>query len=174
MSLGLAKDELEGDDPEVAVERARTLVEAAHREAKGTIVELRDLARGIHPPALDRGLDEALTTLTARSVIPTSLHLALSERPSPAIESIVYFCTAELLTNVAKHSGATHASVSVLRGEHRLLLRVEDDGAGGAAVGHDAGSGLTGLADRVSTVDGRLDVWSPDGGPTTMTIEIPL
>jgi signal transduction histidine kinase len=173
MSLGLAKEELDGDDP-AALARVRQLVDAAHREAKGTIVDLRDLARGIHPPALDNGLPDALATLTARSPIPVSLHVALEDRPSAAIESIVYFCTAELLTNVVKHSGARRASVTVIRGEHRLVVRVEDDGAGGAATGRAGGSGLTGLIDRVSTVDGTLDIMSPDGGPTTMTIEIPL
>jgi signal transduction histidine kinase len=173
MSLGLAKEELDGDDP-AALARARQLVDAAHREAKGTIVDLRDLARGIHPPALDNGLPDALTTLTARCPIPVSLHVALEERPSAAIESIVYFCTAELLTNVVKHSGARRASVNVVRGEHRLVLRVEDDGAGGAAIDRGGGSGLSGLSDRVATVDGTLDIVSPNGGPTTMTIEIPL
>jgi signal transduction histidine kinase len=173
MSLGLAKEELDADDPQ-ALGRARQLVDAAHREAKGTIVDLRDLARGIHPPALDNGLPDALATLTARSPIPVSLHVALETRPSAAVESIVYFCTAELLTNVVKHSGARRASVSVVRGEHRLVVRVEDDGAGGAAIGRGGGSGLAGLSDRVATVDGTLHVVSPDGGPTTMTIEIPL
>jgi signal transduction histidine kinase len=174
MSLGLAKEELEGDDPEVAIVRVRQLVDDAHREAKGTIVDLRDLARGIHPPALDRGLPDALATLTARCAIPVSLHVALEPRPTPAVETIVYFCTAELLTNVVKHSGARRASVSVIRGEHRLVLRVEDDGAGGAAAGRGGGSGLAGLADRVATVDGTLQIVSPEGGPTTMTVEIPL
>jgi signal transduction histidine kinase len=173
MSLGLAKEELDGDDPE-ALTRARQLVDAAHREAKGTIVDLRDLARGIHPPALDNGLPDALATLTARCPIPVSLHVALEQRPSAAVETIVYFCTAELLTNVVKHSGARRASVNVVRGEHRLVVRVEDDGAGGAATGRGGGSGLLGLIDRVATVDGTLDIVSPDGGPTTMTIEIPL
>jgi signal transduction histidine kinase len=173
MSLGLAKEELDGDDP-AALARVRQLVDAAHREAKGTIVDLRDLARGIHPPALDNGLPDALTTLTARCPIPVSLHVALAERPSPAVESIVYFCTAELLTNVVKHSGARHATVNVVRGAHRLVLRVEDDGAGGAAMRRAGGSGLVGLSDRVATVDGTLEIMSPEGGPTTMTIEIPL
>jgi signal transduction histidine kinase len=174
MSLGLAKEELDGDDPKAAITKVRQLVDEAHREAKGTIVDLRDLARGIHPPALDRGLPDALATLTARCAIPVSLHVALEPRPTPAVETIVYFCTAELLTNVVKHSGAHRASVSVVRGEHRLVLRVEDDGAGGAAAGRGGGSGLVGLSDRVATVDGTLHIMSPEGGPTTMTVEIPL
>jgi len=173
MSLGLAKEELTGDDPE-AIARVKSLIDSAHREAKDTIVELRDLARGIHPPALDRGLDEALATLAARAPLPVSVNVALPERPSPAVETIAYFCTAELLTNVTKHSGARHASISVLRGEHLLVLRVEDDGAGGAEPGKEGGSGLTGLADRIATVDGTLAISSPVGGPTSVTIEIPI
>jgi signal transduction histidine kinase len=173
MSLGLAKEELDAsDDPEASLSRVRDLVDSAHREAKGTIVDLRDLARGIHPPALDNGLGDALTTLTARCPIPTTVHFDLPERPTPAIESIVYFCTAELLTNVVKHSGAHHASVDVRRIHDSLFVRVGDNGAGGAEL--ERSGGLAGLADRVSTVDGRLDIASPEGGPTLITIEIPL
>jgi signal transduction histidine kinase len=172
MSLGLAKEELDSDDPS-SIEKVRTLIDSAHREAKGTIVELRDLARGIHPPALDNGLPDALATLTARCTIPTSLRVELPARPSPAIETIVYFCTAELLTNAVKHSGAHHATVDVRVTRDHLFVRVGDDGAGGAAPGRGGGSGLAGLADRISTVDGRLDIASPEGGPTLVTIEIP-
>jgi signal transduction histidine kinase len=174
MSLGLAKEELDGDDPETALSRVRELVDSAHREAKGTIVDLRDLARGIHPPALDNGLPDALATLGARCSIPTIVYIDLPERPSPAVETIAYFCTAELLTNVVKHSGAHHAAVDVRRVGDHLFVRVSDDGAGGAAIARSGGSGLAGLADRVSTVDGRLDIASPEGGPTLVTLEIPL
>jgi signal transduction histidine kinase len=172
MSLGLAKEELDSEDPNVALARVRELVDSAHREAKGTIVDLRDLARGIHPPALDNGLPDALTTLAARSAVPTTLQIDLPDRPSPAIETIVYFCTAELLTNAAKHSGAHHASVDVRQVDGRVFVRVGDDGAGGAMLSR--GGGLSGLADRISTVDGTMDVASPDGGPTLVTITIPV
>jgi len=175
MNLGLAKEELDASaDPEAALSRVRDLVDSAHREAKGTIVELRDLARGIHPPALDNGLPDALATLAARCTVPTNLHIDLPERPSAAIESIVYFCTAELLTNVVKHSGAHHATVDVRVVSNHLYVRVGDDGAGGAELGRSGGSGLGGLVDRVSTVDGRIDIASPEGGPTLVTIDIPL
>jgi signal transduction histidine kinase len=173
MSLGMAKEDLASDDP-AALERVRHLVEDAHREAKGTIVDLRDLARGIHPPALDNGLEDALTTLTARSAIPTTLRIDLPQRPSPAVETIVYFCTAELLTNAVKHSGAHHASVDVRQSEGTVFVRVGDDGAGGAEAGRGGGSGLRGLTDRVSTVDGTMDIMSPEGGPTQVTISIPV
>jgi signal transduction histidine kinase len=174
MSLGLAKEELASQSSEATLERVRELVDSAHREAKGTITDLRDLARGIHPPALDNGLADALGTLGARCALPTTVHVDLEARPAPAIETIVYFCTAELLTNSVKHSGARHASVDVRSVGERLFVRVGDDGAGGAALGRAGGSGLAGLVDRVSTVDGRLDVDSPEGGPTMVTIEIPV
>ncbi|HEX3823371.1 MAG TPA: sensor domain-containing protein [Mycobacteriales bacterium] len=179
MSLGLAKEELArngsaDDDPDIALARVRELVETAHSEAKGTIVDLRDLARGIHPPALDNGLADALATLAARCPVATALHVELANRPSAAVESIVYFCTAELLTNIVKHSGAHHASIDVREVGNGLFVRVGDDGAGGAASGRAGGSGLSGLAGRVATVDGTLDVSSPEGGPTLITIGIPL
>ena len=105
-------------------------------------------------------------TLVARSPVPVrAAARGLQDRPSPAIETIAYFCTAELLANVAKHSGARHVSVAVPAAS-ALVLRVEDDGTGGAVVGGRGGSGLSGLADRVATVDGTLSLVSPAGGPT--------
>ena len=90
----------------------RELVDEAHRGAKEAIAELRDIARGIHPPALDIGLEGALATLAARSAVPTELSVDLRTRPTPAIEAIAYFCVAELLANVAQHAHASRASVS--------------------------------------------------------------
>jgi signal transduction histidine kinase len=174
MSLGIVKDELESADSEVALSRVRELVDSAHREAKGTIVDLRDLARGIHPPALDNGLSDALSTLAARSALPTTLQVDLAQRPSPAIETILYFSTAELITNAVKHSGAHRVAVDVRQVDGTVHLRVHDDGAGGAELGRAGGSGLTGLADRVATVDGALHVSSPVGGPTDITISVPV
>ncbi len=169
MNVGLAKEKLaEGGD---SVE-ARRLLDTAHSTAKEAIIELRDLARGIHPPVLDAGLDSALATLAAHSAVPVDLRTAIAQRPSPAIETIAYFCAAELLTNVAKHSGAKHATVDARTAAGVLRLQVSDDGHGGARVG--AGSGLSGLGDRARTVDGRLSVDSPDGGPTVVTVELPL
>lgn len=172
MSLGLAKEELERDTPE-GTARARVLVNDAHRDAKDTLVELRDLARGIHPPALDKGLQPALATLAARCSIPVALDVHVPRRPPQAIEAIAYYCTAELLTNVVKHSGARHANVQVVTNGRLLCLHVEDDGAGGATIGRH-GSGLTGLQERVRAVDGHFEVDSPDGGPTVVNIELPL
>jgi signal transduction histidine kinase len=169
MNVGLAKEKLaEGGDPD----EARRLLDTAHLTAKQAIAEVRDLARGIHPPVLDAGLDAALATLASHSAIPVSVHTALPQRPEPAIETIAYFCAAELLTNAAKHSGARAVTVDARTGGGRLVLSVTDDGRGGARIG--GGTGLAGLLDRVRTVDGRLDVDSPPGGPTRATVTLPM
>jgi signal transduction histidine kinase len=177
MKLGMAKEKLGAD---VRAD-ARTLVETAHHDAKEAITELRDLARGIHPPMLDNGLRAALTTLAARAAVPVSLRVDVPDRPSQAIETIAYFCAAELLTNIAKHSGAQHATVAAWQRGERLWLRVDDDGTGGArfgSAGPAGGSlpsgGLTGLRDRVRTVDGTMEIESPPDGPTVITITLPL
>jgi signal transduction histidine kinase len=169
MNVGLAKEKLaEGGDPA----EAQRLLDTAHTTAKEAIVELRDLAKGIHPPVLDAGLDTALATLAAHSAVPVRLRTALTDRPAPAIETIAYFCAAELLTNVAKHSGASTATIDARTADGLLRLQVADDGHGGARVG--AGSGLSGLSERVRTVDGRMSVDSPTGGPTVVTVELPV
>jgi signal transduction histidine kinase len=174
MKLGLAREKLGGmiDGPAHAdLERVLDLVDAAHRGAKEAITELRDLARGIHPPVLDHGLGTALTTLATHSDLPVDLVVDLPERPSAAIETIAYFCAAELLTNVTKHSGARHATLEAVHVPGLLLVRVSDDGSGGARI--EARGGLAGLAERVRTVDGRLQLSSPAGGPTVVTVELP-
>ena len=174
MKLGLAMKKLGGmtdGTGQTDLDRVLELVAAAHRGAKEAITELRDLARGIHPPVLDHGLGTALTTLAARSDLPVELVLDLPERPSAAIETIAYFCAAELLANVAKHSGARHATLEAVHVPGLLRVRVSDDGSGGARV--EARGGLAGLAERVRTVDGRLQISSPPGGPTVVTVELP-
>ena len=174
MKLGLAMKKLGGmidGTGQTDLDRVLELVVAAHRGAKEAITELRDLARGIHPPVLDHGLGAALTTLAARSDLPVELVVDLPERPSAAIETIAYFCAAELLANVAKHSGARHATLEAVHVPGLLRVRVSDDGSGGARV--EARGGLAGLAERVRTVDGRLQISSPPGGPTVVTVELP-
>ena len=174
MKLGLAVKKLGGmtdGTGQTDLDRVMELVVAAHRGAKEAITELRDLARGIHPPVLDHGLGAALTTLAARSDLPVELVLDLPERPSAAIETIAYFCAAELVANVAKHSGAGHATLEAAHVPGLLRVRVSDDGSGGARV--EARGGLAGLAERAGTVDGRLQISSPPGGPTVVTIELP-
>jgi signal transduction histidine kinase len=177
MALGMARQKLEkgspggvAKGPETA--RAAELVGEAHEEAKLALAEIRDLIRGIHPAVLtDRGLDAAISALAGRSPVPTS------------VEITAYFVIAEALANVAKHSGASQARISVRRqrdtgdGEHSgdpledlLVVEVEDHGGGGA---DPAGAGLAGLADRVIVLDGCLTVESPSGGPTRVRAEMP-
>jgi signal transduction histidine kinase len=175
MRLGMAKEKLE--DPEHAdLAQVRALVEEAHRGAKEAITELRDIARGIHPPALDIGLEGALTTLAARSAVPTAVSLELPTRPTPSIEAIAYYCVAELLANVAQHAHASQASVSCAEQGTWLRLVVRDDGRGGAQISTigSTSSGLAGLTERVHAVDGRLYLISPPGGPTVVTVDLPL
>ncbi|HET7014974.1 MAG TPA: histidine kinase [Streptosporangiaceae bacterium] len=170
LALGEIKESVEGD--RAADERLRDLVAAAHANAKETLAELRDLARGIRPAVLDRGLEPALAVLAQTSPAQVGLTIHLCQRPSPAIEAIAYFCSAELLANVAKHSEARHVAVSVSdAGQGVLVLTVADDGAGRARL--VAGGGLDGLRERVQTVDGRLGIDSPAGGPTIVTVELP-
>jgi len=175
MRLGMAKEKLE-DPAHVDLDRVRQLVDEAHRGAKEAITELRDIARGIHPPALDTGLESALATLAARSAVPTEVSVDLGVRPTPAIEAIAYFCVAELLANVAQHAQASRASVRCAQQGTWLRLVVRDDGLGGAqltTVGSSS-SGLAGLGERVRGVDGRLTLVSPQGGPTVVTVDLPL
>jgi len=175
MNLGMAREKL--DDTDHAT--VRELLDAAHRNAVDALADLRDLARGIHPPALDNGLASALATLAASSAIPATVTADIGTRPAPAIETIAYFCAAELIANATKHSYADQIKIKIRTERARVLrLEVSDDGVGGAdaALGSTqaAGSGLAGLAQRVSTVDGRIDVSSPAGGPTTVSVELPL
>ena len=172
MNLGMAKEKL-GDDGDVPDPAAvRELVDAAHRGAKDALGELRNLARGLHPPVLDHGLADALATLAADSAIPAGLSVSIPVRPTPAIETIAYFCVAELLANAVKHSFANTIEIQATGRKDVLVLGVSDDGTGGADPAR--GSGLSGLAQRVAMVDGRLTIVSPPGGPTQMTVELPL
>ncbi|PPS87984.1 sensor histidine kinase [Streptomyces sp. MH60] len=167
MGLGLAKEKLL-EDPDTAA----AMVDEAHGEVKLALQELRDLARGIHPAVLtDRGLDAALSSVASRCTVPVRVSVDLAERPAAAIEGIAYFTVSELLQNVSKHSGAGSASVEVWRSSDRLLMQVADNGRGGARL--DGGTGMKGLADRLSAVDGLFLVDSPEGGPTTITAELP-
>ncbi|MCI3276310.1 sensor histidine kinase [Streptomyces cylindrosporus] len=167
MGLGLAKEKLL-EDPDSAAE----MVAEAHGEVKLALQELRDLARGIHPAVLtDRGLDAALSSVASRCTVPVKVTVDLVERPAAAIEGIAYFTVSELLQNISKHSGAKTASVEVWRADERLLIQVEDDGRGGARL--DGGTGMQGLAERLDAVDGLFVLDSPQGGPTTVTAELP-
>ncbi len=176
MNLGMAREKLGDDDADSVSDNTamvRELLDAAQRNAVDALADLRDLARGIHPPALDNGLPSALTTLAASSAIPASVTADIRTRPAPAIETIAYFCVAELIANATKHSYADQVKINIHTERSGVLrLEVSDDGVGGADAAR--GSGLAGLAQRVSTVDGRIDVSSPPGGPTKVTVELPL
>jgi signal transduction histidine kinase len=178
MRLGQAKEKLDrldaqGGDGEV--EAIRRLVDEAHRGVKDAITDLRDLARGIHPPALDTGLENALATLASRSPVPTEVTVSIPARPSPAVEAICYFCAAELLANVAQHAHASRASLSCAQHGPWLRIVVRDNGRGGAGLNRlgSSSSGLAGLVERVAAVDGLLSIASPPGGPTTITVDVP-
>ncbi|MFS7872007.1 sensor histidine kinase [Streptomyces asiaticus] len=165
MTLGLAR--LDAPPGPVADQLAR-----AQEEADTVLAELRELIRGIHPKVLsDHGLPAAVADAADRSAIPVDVDLALSGRLPQAVEAAAYFVVREALTNVARHSGASRAEVSGGHRDGRLFLQVRDDGRGGADA--RAGTGLTGLADRVSALDGRISLSSPPGGPTLLRVEIP-
>jgi signal transduction histidine kinase len=168
MDLGRIKKQL-AEDPVLA---GRT-VDAALVQARETAEELRSLSRGIAPPLLvDRGLAAALGELTVRAAVPVEATVDLPDPLPPHVETAVYFVVAESLTNVAKHSGATRTTVGVWAEHGGVEVRVEDDGVGGAHLAK--GSGLAGLQQRVLAADGRLEVTSPDGGPTVVRAWLPV
>ena len=119
----------------------------------------------------DRGLGAALDALAARAPVPVELNEMPPERLPAPVESAAYFVVSEALTNVSKYAQATHAAVSVERVNGRVTVEVRDDGVGGADPAR--GSGLRGLADRVSALDGRLEVESGAGTGTTVRAVVP-
>lgn len=166
MQLGLARLDLPPGSP------AATSVAAAHEQAKQLMAELRALIGGIQPQILtDLGLPAALGELADQAAIPVTVDAGLGGRlPGPA-ENTAYFAAAEALTNVAKHSGATSASVTARLRDGTLVLEITDNGHGGADPGR--GTGLTGLADRIAVAGGRMLLSSPPGGPTVLRVEVP-
>jgi PAS domain S-box-containing protein len=166
VALKLAQQALQADD-----EAAPSLVAEALDNAEQAAVELRELVQGILPRVLTRsGLAAAVRALGARMPLPVEITAPESRLPA-AVEATAYFVVAEALTNVAKHSGAKHATVVARVEDGALQLRVRDDGVGGARPG---GSGLVGLADRLAALDGRLCVESPTDGGTLVAADIPL
>ncbi|MGY0059888.1 sensor histidine kinase [Streptomyces sp. LZ34] len=166
MKLGLAGLDLP------AGSRAAREVAEAHRMAKDALAELRELIRGVHPQVLtERGLPAAVRDVATRSPVPVDLDVDLERRLPPAVEAAGYFAVCEALANAARHSGAARLRVGGRLRGGVLVLEVTDDGRGGADPA--AGTGLTGLADRVAAVDGRMLLSSPVGGPTRLRVEIP-
>jgi signal transduction histidine kinase len=167
VTLSLIEAKL-GKDSELA-----PLVAAAREDAQAAVKELRELARGIHPAVLsDRGLEAALEALAARAPVPVEVSGVPEEPLRPAVEAAVYFVTAETLTNVAKYADACTASIALDVDDDVLRLEISDDGVGGADA--HAGSGLSGLCDRIEALSGELTVDSPPGGGTTVRAQIPL
>jgi signal transduction histidine kinase len=165
MSLGMAEQKL-ATDPD----GARQLLADARIGAHEALEELRDLARGIHPPVLsDRGLEAAVGALAARSPIRVGVSVE-ADRPPAAVETAAYFVAAEALANASKHADPTRVDIRIVRDGRGLVVEVVDDGRGGA---DPAGPGLTGMRRRVEALDGRLHVSSPTGGPTVVRAELP-
>ncbi|PAM98786.1 histidine kinase [Streptomyces sp. Alain-F2R5] len=151
---------------------AEELLERAQVAAEEALAELRGVARAILPPVLaDRGLAGALSGLAADCAVPCRIEAQVPERCAASVEATAYFVVAEALTNIAKHSGARRASVTVRGHGGRLRVVVEDDGRGGADEG--GGTGLTGIRRRVAAHDGSLRLYSPPGGPTTLEVDLP-
>ncbi|MFI6466663.1 sensor histidine kinase [Streptomyces sp. NPDC050538] len=151
---------------------ADELLERAQSAAETALAELRTVARGILPPVLaDRGLAGALSGLAADCAVPCRIDVDVPARCAASVEATAYFVVAEALTNIAKHSGARHATITARGNGGRLVLRVEDDGRGGADA--EGGSGLTGIRRRIAAHDGDLTLTSPPGGPTVLTVGLP-
>jgi signal transduction histidine kinase len=168
LTLRLAQGRLHKDP-----DGAGKLLAGAQDELGRALEELRELARGIHPAVLsDRGLRAALEALAGRSPVPVELEGTPPDRLPPPVEAAAYFVVAEALTNVVKYAGASQARVSVSRSNGHAVVEVADDGVGGADPGR--GSGLRGLADRISALDGTLVLSSPEGAGTLLRAEIPV
>ena len=166
MSLGMAEQKL-ASDPAAAKE----LLAEARQGTREALEELRNLARGIHPPVLaDRGLAAAISALADRTPLQVSVAVDVPRRPPRAVETAAYFVVAEALANTGKHAQATQVDIAVSEDDDDLVVEIVDDGVGGA---YASGNGLRGLARRVEALDGRLDVVSPAGGPTTIRAVIP-
>jgi signal transduction histidine kinase len=169
VALGVALSRLDAriDDPD-----ARGILTEAREQVLDALEELREIIRGVHPPALDDGLPTALATLAARSPVPVELHDDLRSRPTDTQAAALYFSAAELLTNSARHSCAQHARLEVRDTDDQIELIVHDDGCGGARLSTD-GTGLAGIGRRVRALDGTMTVNSPPHGPTTVTVTLP-
>jgi signal transduction histidine kinase len=166
MSIGMAEQKM-ATDPE----GAREMLVEARQGAGQALKELRDLARGIHPPVLaDRGLEAAITALADASPLRVMVHAELDERPAAPVESAAYFVVAETLANAGKHSGAKRVDIRMIREGDTLSIEIADDGKGGA---DPNGAGLSGLRRRVEALDGTLRVASPSGGPTLIRADMP-
>ncbi|HUF99477.1 MAG TPA: histidine kinase, partial [Ilumatobacter sp.] len=168
LDLGMAESHLDANPA-----RARELIVSAREKVQGSIGELRQLGRGLHPAILeDRGIDAALSAIVSGSSMPISVHVDSNLQLSRDIEETIYFMANEAIANILKHAKATVASVHVMKMGKMVRVIVNDNGVGGATAG--SGTGLAGMRARVHAVDGTFSITSPTGGPTTLNAEIPL
>ncbi|WP_338145637.1 sensor histidine kinase [Streptomyces scabichelini] len=152
-------------------EQVDDLLRQAHEESQDALTELRETAWRVYPSALDSlGLKEALGGVSERCAVPIRMEYDVAEPLPQPVQTAAYFVVSESVTNAAKHSGATAVSVRLSRYGPILVVRIEDNGTGGA---DQAGGGLTGLRSRVDALDGVLTIESPLGGPTVITAELP-
>ena len=166
LQLRLVEAKLSADPDEAA-----PIVAQVREELTEALVELRELARGIHPAILsDHGLGPALEAVAARSPVPVKLSTPTARLPT-SVEAAIYYVVSEALANVAKYAQASRVTVEVARTEQRAVAAIADDGVGGADP--DGGSGLRGLADRVAALGGSLHVDSPPSRGTRIHAEIP-
>jgi signal transduction histidine kinase len=166
MNLGLA-EELIKLDPQAAP----GLLADARNATLAALDELRTLMRGIQPPVLsDRGLVGALEALALDLSVPTTVSSSMNGRPATPVESAVYLAVTECLANVVRHSHASTASVVVHHDQGVLSIVISDDGVGGASF--EGGSGLPGIVRRLEVFDGTIEIRSPAGGPTELTMEV--
>jgi signal transduction histidine kinase len=155
------------------MERLAGALADASREVSETLQELRELARGIHPAVLiDRGLDAALEAVAARVPRPVELRATPGERlPEPIGDRVLHRRRGAHQRGEVRRRDRREG-VSVERAKGRLLVRVEDNGIGGADMRQ--GSGSRGLSDRAEALRGTLRVDSPAGRGTVATAELPV
>ncbi|MFI1993793.1 sensor histidine kinase [Actinoplanes sp. NPDC020271] len=166
MQLGLMQLDTEPESP------LHRRIGAAQEQLSTALAELRDLVHGLNPQVLaDNGLVAAIEENTSRFTIPVTVDVQLPARLPQSVELAAYYVITEAMTNIAKHSGATTARITGRHHADVLTLQITDDGVGGADQG--GGTGMTGLADRIGVLDGRMRVSSPPGGPTIIHVEIP-
>ncbi|MDW3216095.1 MAG: histidine kinase [Ilumatobacteraceae bacterium] len=167
LDLGMAEQQIEQHP-----DRAKELIGNARSKVQGSIGELRQLGRGLHPAILeDRGIDAALSAVVSGSSIPISVQVDPDLDLSTDVGETVYFVANEAIANVLKHAQARVASVHVAKVAANVRVTIHDDGIGG--VDASRGTGIAGIRARVNAVDGSLTITSPSGGPTTLIAEIP-
>ena len=169
LGVGLTLNVLRGRLADTA---ERDLVEELERELRLAIRELRDVAQGIRPAVLtDQGLAPALAGLARRAAVRVDLDIQVADRLGPVIEATAYYVVSEALQNTVKHAGASDVRITAARDGNSLVIKVTDNGSGGANT--RSGTGLRGLADRVGAVGGTFEIQSPPGGGTTVRAELP-